>query len=294
MTKLLTGMSLLALSLAACSSSGDGDSPPPGPQNRAPVFSTNPVDASVAENTSDPFATIEATDPDNDPLTFTLAGDDASAFVFDPTTGALMFAAAPDFEAPGDLDGDNIYAATLRVSDPSGLSATLPISAAVTNVMEAGDPVRYRDRVFSRLEVEQDVAFATVDGQTLLLTIYTPEGDTATDRPVMIAASGGGFQEQERASVEPIAQEFARRGYVGVTMDYRILGQAPLAANELAIAGGDNSGSQFTRVVRAGINLDAQRAHLRLFHDRMPMHHPKPVAARRRHEFVMSPDQHLA
>ena len=237
MTKLLTGMSLLALSLAACSSSGDGDSPPPGPQNRAPVFSTNPVDASVAENTSDPFATIEATDPVNDPLTFTLAGDDASAFVFDPTTGALMFAAAPDFEAPGDLDGDNIYAATLRVSDPSGLSATLPISAAVTNVMEAGDPVRYRDRVFSRLEVEQDVAFATVDGQTLLLTIYTPEGDTATDRPVMIAASGGGFQEQERASVEPIAQEFARRGYVGVTMDYRILGQAPLDANELAIAG---------------------------------------------------------
>ncbi|MEO1660290.1 MAG: carboxylesterase family protein [Pseudomonadota bacterium] len=237
MTKLLTGMSLLAFSLTACSSSGDGDSPLPGPQNRAPVFSTSPVDTSVAENTSEPFATIEATDPDGDPLTFSFTGDDASAFVLDPTTGALMLAAAPDFEAPGDLDGDNVYVATLRVSDPSGLSASLLISTTVTNVMEAGDPMRYRDRVFSRLEVEQDIAFATVDGQTLLLTIYTPEGDTATNRPVMIAASGGGFQEQERASVEPIAQEFARRGYVGVTMDYRVLGQAPLDTNELAIAG---------------------------------------------------------
>lgn len=227
MTKRLTGMSLLALSLAACAGGGDGDRPSTGPQNRAPVFSTNPVDASVAENTSDPFTTIEATDPNGDPLTFSLTGEDAGAFVFDSTTGALMFAAAPDFEALSDLDGDNIYVATLRVSDPSGLSATLPISAAVTNVMEAGDPVRYRDRVFTRLQVEDNVAFATVDGLTLLLTIYTPEGDTATDRPVMIAASGGGFQEQERASVEPIAQEFARRGYLAVTMDYRVLGQPP-------------------------------------------------------------------
>lgn len=53
----------------------------------------------------------------------------------------------------------------------------------------------------------------------------------------MIVASGGGFQEQERESVEPIAQEFARRGYVAATMDYRVLGQAPLDADELAIAG---------------------------------------------------------
>lgn len=237
MIKHYTYTSLLALSLAACSGGGDSVVPPPGPLNRAPVFSTNPVDTNVEENTSEPFTTIEASDPDGDALTFSLSSDDASAFAFDSATGGLSFATAPDFETPGDGDANNVYVATLRVSDPSGLSATLPINVSVTNVEEAGDPVRYRDRVFSRLQVEENVAFATVDGQALLLTIYTPEDDTLTDRPVMIVASGGGFQEQERESVEPIAQEFARRGYVAATMDYRVLGQAPLDADELAIAG---------------------------------------------------------
>ncbi|MEL6475421.1 MAG: carboxylesterase family protein, partial [Pseudomonadota bacterium] len=228
---------LLALSLAACSGGGGSDSPPPGPQNRAPSFSTPPVDIGVEENTSDAFATVEASDPDGDTLTFALTGDDAGAFRFDPASGALSFAVAPDFEAPGDADGNNVYAATIQASDPGGLSATLQISVTVTNITEPGDPVRYRDPVFTSLEVEEDVAFATIDGQALQLTIYSPEGDAATDRPVMIAASGGGFLEQDRASVEPIAQEFARRGYVGVAMDYRVLGQAPLDADELAIAG---------------------------------------------------------
>ena len=237
MIRTYSQLALIALGLASCSSGGGGDNPSPGPQNRAPSFSTPPINVSVEENTTGTLATIEASDPDGDTLIFSLTGDDAGAFRFDLSSGELSFATAPDFEAPGDTDGNNVYAADLQASDPSGLTATLSVSVTVTNVTETGDPVRYRDRVFTGLEIEDDVAFASVDGQTLLLTIYTPEGDAATDRPVMIAASGGGFQEQERESVEPIAQEFARRGYVAVTMDYRVLGQAPLDADELAIAG---------------------------------------------------------
>ncbi len=247
MTKLHHFASLLALSLAACSGGGGSDGPPP-PQNRAPSFSTSSIDVNVEENTEGALATIEASDPDGDTLTFSLTGDDADAFRFDPASGELSFAAAPDFEAPGDADGNNVYAAGLQVSDPGGLNASLAISVTVTNVTEPGDPVRYRDRTFSQLQVEDGVTFATVDGQTLSLTIYTPEGDTVTDRPVMIVASGGGFQEQERASVEPIAEDFARRGYVAVTMDYRVLGQAPLDADELAIAGATATQDMFAAV----------------------------------------------
>lgn len=241
-------IALLALSIAACSGGGGSDSSPRGPQNRAPSFSTPPVDIGAPENTVGALATIEASDPDGDMLTFSLTGEDGGAFRLDSASGQLSFAAAPDFEAPGDADGDNVFAAGLQASDPGGLSATLAISVTVTNVAESGDPVRYRDPVFTRLKVEDDVAFATVDGQTLRLTIYTPEGDTATDRPVMIAASGGGFQEQDRASVEPIAEDFARRGYVAVTMDYRTLGQAPLDADELAIAGATATQDMFAAV----------------------------------------------
>lgn len=248
MTKLYDCAFLLALSLAACSGGGGSDSPAPGPQNRAPSFSTPPVDTSFEENSAGTIATIEASDPDGDTLTFSLTGDDAGAFRFDSATGELSFATAPDFEVPDDADGDNVYAAGLQASDPGGLSATLQISVTVTNVAESGDPVRYRDPVFTRLEVEEDVVFATVDGETLRLTIYTPEGDTDTNRPVMIAASGGGFQEQDRASVEPIAQDFARRGYVAVTIDYRVLGRAPLDADALAIAGATATQDMFAAV----------------------------------------------
>ena len=226
---------LFGLSLAACS--GGSESPPLGPRNLAPNFSTPSVEATVEENSNDTVVSISATDPDGDMLGYVLTGDDAAAFAYDPSVGELSFTTVPDFEAPTDTDGNNIYVAALQASDPAGLTATLSINITVTNVAENGDAVRYRDRIFTSLEVEDGIAFAVVDGQTLLLTIYTPEGDTATDRPVMIVASGGGFQEQERESVEPIAQEFARRGYVAATMDYRVLGQAPLSADELAIAG---------------------------------------------------------
>ena len=228
---------LFALSLAACSGGGSIESPPENPQNRAPTFVTPPIQISVEENINGPIASIEASDPDGDTLVFSIIGDDAEAFEFDSMTGSLSFASAPDFELPGDRNSDNVYEAALAARDTGGLSASLQITVTVTNVVEDGDPVRYRDPVFTALNVEDDVAFATVDGQTLKLTIYTPQCDTVTDRPVMIVASGGGFLEQDRESVEPIAQDFARRGYVAATMDYRVLGRQPFDADELAIAG---------------------------------------------------------
>lgn len=228
---------LLAFGLVACSGGGGIDAPPETPQNRAPTFLTPPIEINIEENTTGPIVSIDARDPDGDSLVYSIIGGDAGTFDFDPATRGLSFATAPDFEAPGDQNSDNVYEAALRVRDPGGLSATLQITVTVTNVDEDGDPVRYRDPVFTALEVEDGVAFATIDGETLRLTIYTPQCDTVTDRPVMIVASGGGFVEQDRESVAPIAQDFARRGYVAATMDYRVLGRQPFDADELAIAG---------------------------------------------------------
>jgi len=108
---------------------------------------------------------------------------------------------------------------------------------AIATNDEAGSRLRYRDRVFSDVTVRRDVLYATVDGEELFLDIYAPLGDEVRNRPVMIVASGGGFQEQDRGDVDHIAENFARRGYVAATMDYRVLGRPPLDADELAIAG---------------------------------------------------------
>lgn len=265
MTKRYRGVALAALMLSACS--GGSNSGSSGPQNQAPSFSTPPVNVSAPENERDVLVTVFASDPDGDALSYALTGEDRAAFDFDETSLQLRFASAPDFEAPGDADGNNQYVAGIRASDPGGLSDTLSVTVDVTNVAEPGDPVRYRDLVFSNVTSEDGVAFASVGGETLRLTIYSPAGDTASDRPVLLVASGGGFVEQERASVEPIAEDFARRGYVAATMDYRTLGTDPADADDLAVAGATATHDMFAavRFLRAegeagnlrGINPDA-------------------------------------
>ena len=216
----------------ACSGGSEGSSPTPPatPTNRAPVL-TSATSLNVAENTTGTIYTATATDADGDTLSFAISGVDASLFSLSSTSGALAFLTAPDFETPTDADTDNSYELTLTVSDPGGLQDSLSLSITVTDATESGQ--RYLDPIFAAVDVTRDVTFAP----GLLMDIYTPAGDSVTDRPVLIAASGGGFVDQDRESVEPIAEAFARRGYVAVTMDYRVLGGLPLSADALAIAG---------------------------------------------------------
>jgi VCBS repeat-containing protein len=70
----------------------------------------------VVENTLGSID-VSATDVDGPGLSFSLEGDDAELFVLDGHI--LRFAAAPDFEAPLDRDGDNIYNVAVAVSDGS-------------------------------------------------------------------------------------------------------------------------------------------------------------------------------
>ncbi|HEY0623070.1 PQQ-dependent sugar dehydrogenase [Sphingomonas sp.] len=125
--------------LSACSGGGGGGggspSPTPTPPqtNRAPAF-TSATTASVAENTVAAY-TATASDPDGNPLTFSIAGGaDAARFTITPV-GALAFAPPPNFELPADADRDNVYQVQLRVSDGS-LSATQDVTVTVTNSRE--------------------------------------------------------------------------------------------------------------------------------------------------------------
>ena len=107
------------------------DTPPP--PNRAPAFTT-PAAQSVPENTT-AVVKFEDSDPDNDPVAFTITGGaDAARFVL---IGELLaFRAAPDFEAPADADGNNVYEVTVEASDERGGTASLALQVAVTDVTE--------------------------------------------------------------------------------------------------------------------------------------------------------------
>jgi serralysin len=58
-------------------------------------------------------------------------------FAINASTGVLTFAAAPDFEAPGDAGGDNVYDVVVRASDSGGLSDTQTLAITVTNANDA-------------------------------------------------------------------------------------------------------------------------------------------------------------
>jgi Ca2+-binding RTX toxin-like protein len=107
--------------------------------NEAPVVVSNGAGASaaltVSENTI-AVTTVAATDPEG-AVTYSLAGgQDASLFSIDAATGELRFIGAPDFEAPADADGDNVYEVIVRASDGS-LADSQALSITVGDVAEA-------------------------------------------------------------------------------------------------------------------------------------------------------------
>ncbi len=80
--------------------------------------------------------TVVASDPDGAPLSYAIAGGaDAALFAVDPSTGALRFVSAPNFEAPGDSGGDNVYNVIVSVSD-GVFTRSQAVSVTVGNVNE--------------------------------------------------------------------------------------------------------------------------------------------------------------
>lgn len=61
------------------------------------------------------------------------------------------------------------------------------------------------------------------NNQALFMDIYEPVGDTATNRPVLVFAFGGGFIQGDRFELHATktCERFARAGYVAVSIDYR-------------------------------------------------------------------------
>jgi dienelactone hydrolase len=86
---------------------------------------------------------------------------------------------------------------------------------------------RYVESVFTDIE---QVATATTFGQAtnagasvdLKLDMWAPTGDTASKRPVIVWMFGGAFIAGSRGMMNSYAQDSAHRGYVGVTIDYRL------------------------------------------------------------------------
>jgi len=98
----------------------------------APVL-TIPATASFAENGTGVVLSASATDPDGNSVAFSLGGTDAALFDIG-ANGELRFKAPPDFEAPADAGGDNVYDLIVQASDGHGGVDAQGVAVTVTNV----------------------------------------------------------------------------------------------------------------------------------------------------------------
>ena len=102
---------------------------------------------------------------------------------------------------------------------------------------------RFVDPLFSDIEVRSGIQFGTgireeAADQPLLLDVYAPRNDLVQNRPVIILAFPGGFVDGARDDPEMVAlaTQFARRGYVAASIDYRLIEERPRNNSELEIS----------------------------------------------------------
>lgn len=88
---------------------------------------------------------------------------------------------------------------------------------------------RYQDHVFHSYAVTKNIKYGSAPrykrtgNETLLLDIYTPpQTDTETKRPVIIWIHGGSFVIGDKTSYEGLCIDYAKRGYVAITINYRL------------------------------------------------------------------------
>lgn len=116
--------------------------------------------------------------------------------------------------------------ATIVATVATLLSVLAGAAAAATPA-----PQRYLDPVFESVTATLDRQFATVvdsggHAEQLLVDLYEPTGDTETRRPVVVWVHGGSFLHGDRTQMAWWARQFARRGYVSATIEYRLEDEA--------------------------------------------------------------------
>ncbi|MHC1782747.1 MAG: cadherin domain-containing protein [Anaerolineaceae bacterium] len=150
--------------------------------NVAPAITSNgggaTANISVAENTT-AVTTVTASDGDaSTTMTYSKAGGaDQALFNIDSGTGVLTFAAAPDYDSPGDAGGNNIYDVTVQVSD-GALTDTQDIAVTVTDANDITP-------VFT-----SGAAFSVAENATAVTTVTATDGDAGSTLTFSLVAGG--------------------------------------------------------------------------------------------------------
>ena len=90
-------------------------------------------------------------------------------------------------------------------------------------------PTKLPDAVVASLESHSDLVYARYGDREMALDLYRPKTE-GPPRPAIVCIHGGGWFKGERSSMTNLAMAFASRGYVAVTISYRLSGEAKFPA----------------------------------------------------------------
>ena len=101
---------------------------------------------------------------------------------------------------------------------------------------------RFFRPVFDSVQITENVVYAKglyANGQisNLVLDVYQPFGDTLAQRPVIVLAHGGGFIQGSKADMRLTCIQFAKKGFVTISIQYRLgfTSITPAAITEMVI-----------------------------------------------------------
>ncbi len=100
----------------------------------------------------------------------------------------------------------------------------------VTTVMaQKPVPTQLPDALVASLESHPDLIYARYGEREMKLDLYRPK-ERARALPAIVCIHGGGWYKGERSSMTTLARALASRGYVAVTISYRLSGEAKFPA----------------------------------------------------------------
>ena len=185
-----------------------------GQANAAPQF-TSSTTADFAENGTGVAYTAQAIDADSDPLTFSISGGaDQGAFTINPTSGAVTFQNAPDFEAQASQDGDNDYQLELQVSDGNSGTATQAVTITVTDVDEGTAPTEVvHNGVTYELFTASTMTFSAAEAYARAQGGYLAVLTDASEASAVYGMVETWFQANPSASLESYAPDGGDAAY---------------------------------------------------------------------------------
>ena len=176
-------------------------------KNFAPVITNRSPEISLVEG--EPFSFfVTASDANDDPINFSIEGEDANLLTLGASSGRLTFKTEPDFHNPSDFDSDNRYNFSLIASD--GVEET---ETSFSIVVSESDSNKESKNTLSDCVIEGG---SDVFGRQLLNTfkctlgtgnssreffVYIPDTYTEGQGPVPLLLSLHGYTSSARRNL---------------------------------------------------------------------------------------------